>query len=114
MIQPQVVTQNDFGQSLPYTLQDGSQNPVDLTGATVQIKVQNSQDPTDTLKFTGTLTIDSAAQGTCHYVVASGNFDTPGVFLATITATWGTPATKVQTWPTFQIIVQPSLPNAAN
>lgn len=114
IVQPQLIIQGDFGNSLGYTLEDGNQNPVDITGATVQIKVQDSQDPTGALKFTGTLTIDSPTAGTCHYLVVSGNFDTAGTFIATIIATWGSPVTRIQTWPPFQIIVLPSLPKANN
>jgi hypothetical protein len=112
MIQPQIVTQGDYGYQLPFTLEDGSGNAVNLTGiSSLVITVQDSQDPTQTALFSGAMAVDSASSGTCHYLVASGNFPSPGTFLAQITATW---STEVLTWNGVKIIVEPSLPKSNN
>ena len=112
MIQPQVVTQGDYGYELPFTLEDGSGNAVNLTGITgLTITVQDSQDPTQTALFTGSMSVDNAADGTCHYTVASGNFPNPGIFLASITAAW---TGEQLTWNGVKIIVEPSLPKSNN
>jgi len=111
MIQPIRIVQSDYGYQIPFTLEDGNGNAVDLTNSTVVLTVQDSQDPNQTALFTGNLTIDSAPAGTCHYVVASGNFPNPGTFLAQITAAY---ATEVLTWSGVTIIVDPKLPKSIN
>jgi hypothetical protein len=113
ILQPQIVTQNDYGYELPFTLQDGNGNAVSLSGvSTLVFTVQDSQDPNATALFAGDMTVDSATDGTCHYTVAAGNFSNPGTLLATITATW--PASEVLTWTGIKIIVEPSLPKTIN
>jgi hypothetical protein len=93
-------------------LQDGIGNPVNLTGATLALKVQSSQDPSDILlPLTGIMAIDNPVDGTCHFSVATGDFPNPGTFLAQITATYGT---ETISWGGFQIIVQPTLPKSIN
>jgi hypothetical protein len=110
ILQPQIVGQGDYGYKIPFTLQDGNGNAVDLTDAALVINVQDSQDAEDELLFTGSMTMDTAADGTCHYTVAQGNFPSPGTFLAQITATWS--ATEQLTWSGIKIIVEPQLPRA--
>jgi hypothetical protein len=112
ILQPQVVGQNDYGYQLPFTLLDGNGDAVDITDASLTITVQDSQDPNGTALFTGSMTVDSGPAGTCHYTVASGNFPTPGTFLAQITATWS--STEVLTWSGVTIIVEPKLPKSNN
>jgi hypothetical protein len=112
IVQPQTVTQGDYGYELPFTLQDGNGNAVDLTGASLTFSVQDSQDASGTLLFSGAMTIDSATAGTCHYAVASGDFPNPGTYLAQITATWS--GTEQLTWSGITIIVQPTLPKTNN
>lgn len=108
ILQPQIVGQGDYGYELPFTLQDGNGNAVNLSGATLVMNVQDSQDADDALLFSGSMTIDSATSGTCHYTVAQGNFPNPGTFLAQIVATWS--GTEVLTWTGVKIIVEPQLP----
>ncbi len=108
ILQPQIVGQNDYGYQLPFTLQDGNGNPVNLTGASLVLDVQYSQDNSGTLLFSGAMAIDSASTGTCHYTVGSGDFPTAGTFLAQVTATW--PSSEVLTWSGITIIVEPKLP----
>ena len=110
-IQPIQVIQGNFGYSIPFTIEDGNGNPQDLTGASVVISVQDSQDPDGDLLFTGTLIVDFPTAGEVHYVVAAGNFPNPGVFLAQIVVTY---SGEQISWPTFQIIVIPALPQSNN
>lgn len=102
---PITVQQNDHGYNLGFTLNDSSGAPVDITGATLALKVQ--QAGTNSLKFTGNLTIDSGPAGTCHYAVQTTDFDAPGKYYAQIVATIGS---VVQTWANILITVQPALP----
>jgi hypothetical protein len=112
ILQPQIVGQGDFGYELPFTLEDGNGNAVNLTGASLEFTVQDSQDPDAAALFTGSMTIDSATAGTCHYTVASGNFPNPGTFLGQVTATWST--SEVLTWSGITILVEPKLPKTNN
>lgn len=112
ILQPQIVGQNDYGYQLPFTLEDGNGNAVNLSGATLLFTVQDAQDPTGTALFSGAITVDNASAGICHYTVASGNFSSPGTFLAQITATW--PSSEVLTWSGVTIIVEPQLPKSNN
>ena len=109
MIQPIQVVQGDYGYKIPFTLEDGNGNAVDLTGATLALKVQSAQDPDQTLvTLSGAMAIDNASAGTCHYTPATGDFSNPGTFLASISATWS--ASEVLTWSGVQIVVIPALP----
>jgi hypothetical protein len=113
MIQPIEITQNDYGYQIPFTLEDGNGNAVDLAGATLALKVQSAQDPDETLlTLTGTMTIDSPTAGTCHFTPAAGDFPNPGTFVAAITATWS--SSEVLTWSGIQIVVNPALPVSNN
>jgi hypothetical protein len=113
MIQPLQITQNDYGYQLPFTLQDGTGNAVNLTGATLSFKLQSAQDPDRALvSLGGSMSIDSGATGTCHFTPASGDFPNPGKFLASITATWS--STEVLTWSGIPITVLPALPEVNN
>jgi hypothetical protein len=109
MIQPLQVVQNDYGYQLPFTLQDGNGNVVNLTGATLSFKLQSTQDPDQALvTLNGSISIDSGVSGTCHFTPASGDFPNPGKFLASITATWS--STEALTWSGIPITVIPALP----
>ena len=113
MIQPQEVVQNDYGYQIPFTLLDGNGNPVNLTSATLTLKVQSAQDPSGTnLTLGGSMTIDGASAGTCHYTVAAGDFPNPGSFLTTVTAVWS--GTEALTWIGPMLTVLPSLPQSMN
>jgi hypothetical protein len=109
MIQPIQVVQNDYGYQLPFTLEDGNGNVVNLTGATLSFKVQSAQDPSKTLlTLVGSMSIDSGVAGTCHYTAGNGDFPNPGKFLGSITATWT--STEVLTWSGIPLVVLPALP----
>jgi hypothetical protein len=112
IIQPIQIWQNDFGYQIPFTLQDGTGNAVNLTGANLTLKVQSSQDPTTTdLTLAGSMVLDDAVSGTCHYAVAAGDFSNPETFMCQISASYGT---EVISWGGVQIIVMPALPKAIN
>jgi hypothetical protein len=112
ILQPQIVGQGDYGYQLPFTLQDGNGNPVDISTASLVINVQDSQDATQTVLFSGAMTVDNGPSGTCHYTVGSGNFPNPGTFLAQVVATWS--SSEALTWSGIKIIVEPKLPKAIN
>jgi hypothetical protein len=112
IIQPIQIVQNDFGYQIPFTLEDGNGNAVNLSGAVLTLKVQSAQDPTDALiTLGGSMAIDNATAGTCHYGVASGDFSNPGTFLAQITASYGG---ETISWGGVQIVVLPALPKSMN
>jgi BppU N-terminal domain len=112
IVQPLSVFQNDFGYQIPFVLQDGNGNAVNLNGAGLALKIQSAQDPTDTLiNLGGTMNVDSAAGGTCHYTVANGDFSSPGTFLAQLSVTYGN---ETISWGGFQIVVLPMLPKTIN
>lgn len=112
ILQPIEITQNNYGQEIPFTLLDGSGNPVNLSGVTLTLKVQDSQDANGTLlPLTGSVTVDSAVNGTCHYTIANGDFTYPATFRAELVATF--PNGPVS-FSGIQIIVLPSLPQTNN
>jgi hypothetical protein len=94
-------------------LEDGNGNAQDLTGATLKLLVQDSQDASKTLALNGSMVIDSPTGGICHYVPGSTDFPVPGTFLAQIQATYSGSGIVI-TWPTFQIVVNPVLPQSNN
>jgi hypothetical protein len=109
MIQPLQLVQNDYGYNLPFTLEDGNGNIVNLTGAALSFKVQSAQDPSKTLlTLTGSMSIDSPTAGASHFTPASGDFPNTGKFIASITATWS--GSEVLTWSGIPIVVLPALP----
>jgi hypothetical protein len=112
IIQPIQVNQSDYGYELgPWTLEDGNGNAQNLTGASLVLNVQDTQDPSGALLFTGTISVDNATSGLVHYTTANGNFPRPGVFLAQIVATY---SGEQVSWPTFQIVVLSALPKSNN
>jgi hypothetical protein len=113
VIQPYQIVQNNYGQKLDFTIVDGQGNVVDLTGAAVTLKVQRADDPTNSLlALGGSVTIDAAAQGTCHYTVAQGDFTSPGKYLGElVVAVSGVSSISA---PGIVILVQPTLPQTNN
>lgn len=111
IIQPIVITQNDYGYQIPFTLEDGNGNALNLTGASLSFKVQSAQDPTATLIFSNPMVIDTPTAGTCHYLVQSTDFVSPGTYLAQIVVSFTGQAVS---YSGIQIVVQPALPKAIN
>jgi hypothetical protein len=85
---------------------------VNLNGASLALKLQSAQDPTDTLvSLGGAMSVDSPTGGTCHYIVATRDFPNPGTFLAQLSVTYGN---ETISWGGFQIVVLPALPKTIN
>jgi len=113
IVQPQIITQGDYGFALSFTLLDGNGNPINLTGLTATFLVQAANDASQTnLPITGNpMTVDNAAGGVCHYTVASGDFPTTGAFVSQIQLTKSGFQETIQG---PQLMVQPVLPKTNN
>lgn len=83
------VKKNAYNYYLTFTLTQGS-SALNLTGATIQIKVADFNTP-DTIKFTGNCIVTDAANGILQYLVQNGNFNIEGRFMAQLFITY--PAT---------------------
>lgn len=70
----------DYGYNLSFTVQDNSETAYDLTNYTVTFKAWK-QGMSDDPIVDSACTVDSAADGTCHYAVQSGDFDDAGDYL---------------------------------
>ncbi len=70
-----------------FTLQDANGDPFDITGATLLFKAQRQK--SSTLKFSGSMSIVSAAAGTCKYNVGATDFDDADKYYAEIQVTFG-------------------------
>ncbi len=81
------VVQNDILYDLDFTLQDSKGLPIDITGATLILEVQNTNKTT--LKFTGDMVVVDGQAGTCKYTVQATNFDAPGKYYGRIKVTFG-------------------------
>jgi hypothetical protein len=70
---------DEYGFDLPFTVRYKTTGlPFNLAGYTITFYMWL---PNATVKVNGgACVIDNAANGTCHYVVASGDFDTPGSY----------------------------------
>lgn len=107
------VVQNDQLYNEHFTLNDADGNPIDITGCTLTLKVQAAQDRSETLKFSGSMTIVLATAGTCYYTVQPTDFDTVGTFNAEILVAYAfTPPAEQKKirYTDIQIVVRPSLP----
>jgi hypothetical protein len=113
MIQPYYIVQGNYGVQFDFVVIDGQGNIVNLTGASLTFKAQDANDPTQTdLPLTGSMVIDSATAGTCHYLVANGDFPNPGTFNAQIDITPS--GGGLISIPNLTVIVKPGLPQANN
>jgi len=101
------VIKDDKGYDLNFTLKDNEGVVVNLTGATLLLKVQKPG--AAALKFSGSMSIVSAEAGTCKYTVLATNFDTAGDYYAEIEATYGG-GSQIITFPDIVISVQSDLP----
>lgn len=89
-----------------FTLQDGNGTAIDLTNGTLLFKAQKQG--ATTLKFSGSMSIVTAASGTCKYTVAATDFDEVGKYYAEIEITYT--GGKIITFGDITVIVQPELP----
>ena len=100
------VFKNDKLYSLDFTLQDSEGEALDLTNATLQLKAQRHG--SDSLAFTGNMTVLVAASGTCRYTVADGDFDEDGLYYCEIVVTYN--SGKVLTFSDFVVQSNSKLP----
>jgi BppU N-terminal domain len=114
LIQPFEILQGNYGQTLNFVVTDGQGNIVNLTGASLNFKVQAADDPDETDVNLGgnPMTIDNPTSGTCHYTVAQGDFPNPGKFLAQIDVTVADASLISATGITINVL--PGLPKANN
>jgi len=101
------VVKDDKTYDINFTLQDANGNAINLTNATMQLKVQASN--STELKFAGTMNTVSAASGTCKYTVAQGNFNQSGNFNAEIEVSY-TGTGEIITFPDILFKVKDDLP----
>lgn len=99
------VVQDNKLYDLNFTLKNSDDTVIDLTDSTILFKVQGQD--TDTIKFSGSMTIVSAAAGTCKYNVANGDFDTVGKHTAQIQVTYS--GGQIVTIPGIVVHVLPKL-----
>lgn len=69
------VPKGDFGFNIDFTVQDFEGNAFNLTGYTTKFKVWAAGVPGTTV-INGSVAHDTEADGTCHYTVVDGDFDT--------------------------------------
>lgn len=100
------IVQSDSLYNLNFTLQNNAGVAINLSGATLALKVQKQEEAA--IKFTGAMVIDVAASGTCHYIVQPTDFDEEGQYYAEIVITFA--STEVLTFPNILIIAAPKLP----
>jgi len=72
------VQKGAYNYYLTFTLTQGS-SALNLTGATVELKVADFNTPT-TVKFTGSCIVTDASNGICKYLVQSSDFDSAGQY----------------------------------
>ena len=97
---------SDKGYDLNFTLQKSDGTALNLTGATLKLKVQEHN--ASAVKFSGDMVIVVAANGTCKYTVAATDFDEAGKFYGEIEVTYGT--SQILTFTDILIEVLSELP----
>ncbi len=70
-----------------FTHKDGT--PVNLSGATISMLMEEQNDPSNIKTCTGTWTIDNAANGQAHYQWQATDIDTVGMWTLFIKITIG-------------------------
>ena len=79
------VPKGDYGYLLGFTVQNSAGEAYNLTGYTITLKVWREGIPG--LLLSGDCTIVVAANGTCTYLVAAGDFSRSGIYKAEIELT---------------------------
>lgn len=80
------VYQNDKLYDINFTLKDANDDPISLSNASLLFKAQRGQ--ATAVAFSGTMTVVSAADGTCKYTVADGDFASSGNYYGEIQVTY--------------------------
>jgi len=70
------VVEGDYGYDLEFKVYDIEDNAVDLTGATVRIKIY--EPGASSSKISSIAEVTSATEGECKYTVEEGDFDEAG------------------------------------
>lgn len=87
------VVQGDADYFLNFTLTDAAGVVVNLTGATLTFNAQSVADPS--ASFAGSMSVVSAAAGTCYYQVQGTDFAQPGNWNAQIVALYSGTGEKI-------------------
>ena len=98
------IPKNDKGFNLAFTVKDSSGTAYVLTNYTIKLKVWILE-RAGTLLLTGTVVIDDANAGTCHYPVVDGDFNAVGKYRAEVELT---KTNVVESTESFEIIVAES------
>jgi hypothetical protein len=89
------LVRNDKGYDLQFTILDADENAVNLTNATIKLKVRKWNDTY--AKFVGTCTITNAQAGQCKYTVTSTDFNIVGRYKCELEVAWGESKTMTAT-----------------
>jgi len=81
------VYKGDYGYDLQFTITDVDGDPINLTGATITFRVAAYDD--SELLVNGSCVIVVAADGTCVYTTASGDFDDADDYEAELRIVYG-------------------------
>ncbi len=98
------IAKGDKGYDINFTVKTAAGAVYVLTGYTVNLKVWPPASPGDPI-VDGACVIDEALNGTCHYVIASGDFDKIGIYSGELELT---KAGVVESTATFTVIVRES------
>ena len=80
------IPKGDYGFNIDFTVQDDDGDAFNLAGYTTKFKVWQAGVPGTTV-INGTVVHDTEADGTCHYTVVSGDFDTVAHYKAELQLT---------------------------
>lgn len=86
MADPLCYVRGDRMPALELTLLDSAGNAIDLTGASVTLRLINAE--TETVKATKTATVSDASGGVITVQWSSGDLDTAGRFYAEVAITY--------------------------
>lgn len=99
------VIKNDFGYVYQFALKEPDGSATNLTGATIRIRAQHSEDENSTLEKT--ISADTPlTNGIAMYTLEAGDFPIDGVYYAEIEVT---SAGKLVTYSGFTIVVIPKV-----
>jgi len=104
------LVRSDYGYPLTFTIKDAQENVVDLTNATVQLKIKKP----GTIGFIVNAQCDIDADpttGICTYNVAQGAFSAVGRYSGELEITWS--GSKVMTATDLYIDIVPDLTSGA-
>jgi hypothetical protein len=99
--------QSDFNVSLSFNLQNNDGTPFNLTDCSLVFNCQFGN--SSGLKFSGSMVIDDAVNGVCHYTPQTTDFNEWGTYLAQIVVTNGGSG-EVLTFPDITVIATQKLP----